>query len=126
VLIEEYFQKIEADITSYPYIFESHILKDKRSLYIGVIEGEIYFSDHSVLYFVEFVNVKEKAERYKYSYHYQNKDGKVIFRYDMAPHHREVKTFPHHKHVNSEKVINSLAPSLVKILDEIEGLLDKV
>jgi len=62
VLIEEYFQKIEADIASCPYIFESRVLKDKRSLYIGVIQGEIYLIDESVLYFIEFVNVKEKTE----------------------------------------------------------------
>ena len=119
MLIEEYFQKIEAAIASCPYIFESRVLKDKRSLYIGVIQGEIYLIDESVLYFIEFVNVKEKTERYKYSYHYQDKYEKILFRYDMAPHHNEVETFPHHKHVSSEKVIKASAPSLAKFLDEV-------
>jgi len=49
VLIEEYSQKIEAAIASCPYIFESRVLKGKRSLYIGVIQGEIYLIDESVL-----------------------------------------------------------------------------
>jgi len=124
VLIEEYFQKIETDIANCPYIFESLILKDKRSLYIGIIEGDVYFIDKSVLHFIEFVNVKEKTERYKYSYHYQDEDGKVIFRYDMAPHHIEIETFPHHKHLDSEKVIKSSAPSLTEIFNEIEDLLN--
>lgn len=124
MLIEEYFQKIEADIANCPYIFESRLIKDKRSLYIGIIEGEIYFTDESVLYFVEFVNVKEKAEKYKYSYHYQDRDGKVIFRYDMAPHHSEIETFPHHKHVNSGKVIKASAANLARALDEIEDLIE--
>jgi len=123
VLIEEYFQKIEADIANCPYIFESRILKDKRSLYIGIIEGDIYFIDESVLHFIEFVSVKEKTERYKYSYHYQDRDGKVMFRYDMAPHHIEIETFPHHKHINSEKVIKSSAPSLTEVFNEIEDLI---
>ena len=48
---------------------------------------------------------------------------KVVFRYDMAPHHKEIKTFPHHKHMGSEKVIESFAPTLGKVLQEIEGLL---
>jgi hypothetical protein len=48
---------------------------------------------------------------------------KVVFRYDMAPHHKEIKTFPHHKHLGSEKVIESLAPSLGEVLQEIEGIL---
>lgn len=125
MLIEEYFQKIESDITTCPYVFESRVLKDKRSLYIGIIEGEIYFTDESFLHFIEFVSVKEKIERYKYSYHYQDKYRKIIFRYDMAPHHREIETFPHHKHINSENVIKSSALSLAEVLDEIEGLIIK-
>jgi len=123
VLIEEYFQKIEADIANCPYIFESHILKDRRSLYIGIIEGDVYFIDESVLHFIEFVNVKGGTERYKYSYHYQDGDGKVIFRYDMAPHHTEIETFPHHKHMDTEKVIKSSVPSLTDVFNEIEDLI---
>jgi hypothetical protein len=42
---------------------------------------------------------------------------------DMAPHHKEIKTFPHHKHMGSEKVIGSLAPTLGEVLQEIEGLM---
>jgi hypothetical protein len=37
--------------------------------------------------------------------------------------HKEIKTFPHHKHLGSEKVIESLAPSLGEVLQEIEGIL---
>jgi hypothetical protein len=57
-----------------------------------------------------------------YAYHYPDKTEKVIFRYDMAPHHKEIKTFPHHKHLGSEEVIESLAPSLAEVLHEIEGI----
>lgn len=124
MLIEEYFQKIEADIASCPYVLESRIVKDKRSLYIGIIEGKIYFIDETVLYFIEFVNVKERTEVYKYSYHYQDGDGKLIFRYDMAPHHREIETFPHHKHVSSKEAIEASAPTLAKVLDEIGDLVE--
>jgi hypothetical protein len=41
----------------------------------------------------------------------------------MAPHHKEIKTFPHHKHLGSEEVTESVAPSLGEILQEIEGIL---
>ena len=123
MLIEEYFQSIEGYIADCPYIAESQIRKDKRSFYIGVVEGKIRFTDNSFLHFIEFVNVKEGVSRYKYSYHYQDKAEKVVFRYDMAPHHKEIKTFPHHKHLVSEKVIESLAPTLGEVFQEIEGLL---
>lgn len=123
MLIDEYFQEIETYITDCPSVIESHLIKDKRSLHIWIIEGQIYFMDGSVLFFIEFVNVKDKTERYKYSYHYQDKTGNFIFRYDMAPHHKEIKSFPHHKHFKSEKIIESSDPSLIMVLDEIEDLI---
>jgi hypothetical protein len=124
VLIEDYFQKIESDIANCPYIFESRIHRDKRSQRIGIISGEISFKDESILYFIEFINVKDKTERYKYSYHYQDRHGNLIFRYDMAPHHREIETFPHHKHVNSIRVTKASVPDIAKVLDEIVDLIE--
>ena len=38
MLIKEYFQEIESQIAGNPHVSESHILKDTRSLHIGVIE----------------------------------------------------------------------------------------
>jgi predicted RNase H-like nuclease (RuvC/YqgF family) len=37
-----------------------------------------------------------------YSYHIQ-KDGKMVRRWDNAPHWPEMETFPHHYHLNGEK-----------------------
>ena len=123
MLIEVYFQSIETSISDCPYVAESQILKDKRSFYIGIVEGKIRFTDNSFLHFIEFVSVKEGINKYKYSYHYQDKTKKPIFRYDMAPHHKEIKTFPHHKHLSSEKVVEAIAPTLCEVLQEIEVLL---
>jgi len=123
VLISEYFQKIESQIADCIYIIETSILEDKRSLHIGIIEGELFFIDESKLHFIEFVNVKKTVEVYKYSYHYQDRNRDLIFRYDMAPHHREIKTFPHHKHVHSNNVIEASAPTFVQVLEEISDLI---
>lgn len=119
MLTDDYFKQIESDIILCPYIVEYNISKEKRSLHIGIIEGRIVFIDGSVICFVEFVNVKEAIEKYKYSYNYQDKYRKTVFRYDMAPHHRKLQTFPHHKHLSSGEVINALEPDLKNILDEI-------
>ena len=59
MLIEEYFQSIGDHITDCPYVAESQIRNDRRSFYIGIVEGEIRFTDNSFLHFIEFVNVKE-------------------------------------------------------------------
>ncbi len=123
MLISEYFQKIESQIADCIYIVETSLVKDKRSLHIGIIEGELFFTDESKLHFIEFVNVKETIEVYKYSYHYQDLNGDLIFRYDMAPHHREIKTFPHHKHIRSNNVVEVSAPAFAQVLDEISDLI---
>lgn len=126
MLITEYFQKIESQIADCIHIVETSLFKDKRSLHIGIIEGELLFTDESALHFIEFVNVKETVEVYKYSYHYQDRNGDLIFRYDKAPHHRGIGTFPHHKHIHSNKVVEASAPGLAQVLDEIDDLLGQL
>jgi hypothetical protein len=123
VLINEYFQQIESQIASHIHILETSLLKDKRSAHIGIVEGELLFKDETVLHFIEFVNVKDSIQVYKYSYHYHDREGELIFRYDMDPHHREIDTFPHHKHVYPDALIKTSVPTLAKVLDEIDDLI---
>jgi len=123
VLIAEYFHGIESRILECIYVVESAIVKDQRSYHIGIIEGNIVFTDNSALHFIQFVNVKGGTELYKYSYHYQDSNGDLIFRYDMAPHHKELRTFPHHKHTERDKVIESACPTLEQVFDEIEYMI---
>lgn len=121
MLIEEYLQELEGAVAQAHFAVDVQLVFDKRSLYIAFIEGILAFLDGSTLHFMEFVNVKEKINKYKYSYHYQLNDS-LIFRYDMAPHHQEVDTFPHHKHTADGQVVNAAAPSLLDILEEIESM----
>ena len=95
MLIDEYFSYIESVISNTPTVLVTELVKDKRSPYIGFIEGKLYFQDGSLLQFVEFVNVKVSVERYKYSYHYQDEKEQLLFRYDMAPHYQDIAAFPH-------------------------------
>jgi hypothetical protein len=123
VLVEEYFREIEGSIADCPYVAKSYIEKDKRSFHVGIIEGRIEFTDGSLLHFLEFVSVKDEVNKYKYSYHFQAKNHQLIFRYDVAPHHKDIKSFPHHKHLGSGEVIAAAAPNLKEVLQEIETVL---
>ena len=52
-------------------------------------------------------------------------DKNLIFRYDNTEHHRKLNlpNFPHHKHDRREdNVINSNAPFLINVLEEIEQI----
>lgn len=80
-----------------------------------------YFSETQNLLrgsaFIENVDVKYEAK--------SKTVGLIhVFRYDNAPHHPEVPTYPHHKHIrDEEKVKQSKEIGLRDALSEIEGMI---
>lgn len=83
--------------------------------------ARLRFPDASQLKIAE----KLIAERYtiikaRYAYHYQRADGSLVFRYDNVPHHPEIKTHPHHKHIG-ESIVATEPPDLSEVLREIDA-----
>lgn len=101
MLIEEYFVHLERTFASCPQALQTTITKEKRALHLGFVKGTIVFSQGIELFLMEFVRTQPRLVKTKYRYHCQDANGKVLFRYDDAPHHR-VSTFPHHKHVRKK------------------------
>jgi len=61
--------------------------------------------------------------RINYAYTYIRNDQRV-FRYDNAPHHPEIVTHPHHKHIGQkDRLAPADQPNLGQIFAEIEALL---
>jgi len=61
-----------------------------------------------------------RAEVSKYSFHWQDQNGQLIARWDTAPHHPELPTFPHHIHDSAEENIQPhAAVSIADVLAEI-------
>jgi Family of unknown function (DUF6516) len=126
LLIEDYFQEVRDIIEACSVVQLSNINYDTRSIYRGFMRGEIEFSDGSVFYLREFVDVKTTLVREMYSYHYENASKNQIFRYDNTRHHKKLNlpNYPHHKHDGSEdNVMSSNAPMLADVLNEIARLL---
>lgn len=60
----------------------------------------------------------------KYSFHWQHPDGSLIRRWDNAPHHPEIASFPHHVHEGDElRVLEHEAVDIFGVLEEIEAVL---
>ncbi|MFB2976805.1 DUF6516 family protein [Microseira sp. BLCC-F43] len=126
MLIEDYFQEVRDIIEACSVVQLSNINYDTRSIYRGFMRGELNFSDGSVLYLREFVDVKTTLVREMYSYHYENASKNLIFRYDNTRHHKKLNlpNYPHHKHDGSEdNILTSNAPMLAEVLNEIARLL---
>jgi len=81
---------------------------------------KIEFIDKSVLFVKEY---HDELER-NYSFHWQDKNNKLIIRWDNAPHYPDQITFPHHKHI-SDKLLESQEISLGEVLQFIETEIKK-
>ena len=128
MLIEEYFVRLEQTLASYPHVLRTNLTKEKRALHIGFVKGIIEFSQDVQLFVMEFVRTEPRLEKTKYRYHCQTASGKLLFRYDNAPHH-QTNTFPHHKHVRTgakrETILASSPPSLETLCNEVLDIIEQ-
>lgn len=89
----------------------------KTGTEFAYIKLEILLKNSSKVYIREFVNAKQR----KYSLHWII-DTQTEIRWDNSPHHKSVRTHPHHLHLN-QNVFPSECSDPVTILAWIESLL---
>lgn len=119
--IESYFDRIDS-LIRHSYVIDDKVTYRRLTPTSGIIDGVLYFYNGSCLEFTESLRiVKGAVYKQRYRYHYRNGDVQ-IFRYDNAPHHPQLQTFPHHKHDESDQAIESAEVSLKVVLDEIAAL----
>jgi len=70
--------------------------------------------DDSQLYIKEYCSL----DNYLYSYHWQDQNGSMRIRWDNAPHHDDLRTFPHHKHI--PQLEESMEMNLEDVMKEIK------
>jgi len=118
-VINKNFADFEQTLADFFFITEQSVNKIRRGSEIGIIKGKLNFNEGS-LEFIEVVKFEsEQPEKVKYSYHYMDANKNLVFRYDNARHHKEISTYPHHKHIE-DKVFSSREPDIFQILKEIQ------
>jgi len=120
-VIEDYFLQVENILRDFPAIQAYELTKKVYNIHQGYIGGKITFDSGSSLEFIEVVDT-ERPAKIKYRYQYMDKSRSLVFRYDNAPHHPEIASFPHHKHI-PEHHLESKEPDLESVLFEITRLL---
>lgn len=90
----------------------------------AIFMAHVRFHDGSRLEIVEEVERAGRwdVRRIAYKFHYQQADGKLVFRYDNAPHHPHLSTFPSHEHIG-DSVVEAEAPDLAEVLRKIDTLI---
>jgi len=104
-------------VNDFKNIIKKYEIKDYKKF--GRAKGlvaKIEFIDGSVLHIREYIFLNSKR---KYSFHWQDKEGNLIVRWDNSPHHFHIKTFPDHKHIGN-KVFESEEICLEDVVKFIE------
>ena len=121
-MLDRYFTTVKSIIQNYSSIFTDFYSNTiPYDEFEGFIEGKITFLNGSTLDFGEVKNVKYNPKM-KYRYHYMDEDKNLIFRYDNADHHKEIATFPHHKHAPNG-IEESEEPDIEDIMKEITSII---
>lgn len=123
----DYFSEIQSLIRSSIFVENVDIEYEVKSRSIGIVHGILGMIDGSTFQFMELVNIKsDKMIRLKYRFHLMTVNDEMVFRYDNSPHHPEISTYPHHKHVKGEEVPRrSKEVGLKDVLLEIEEMLSR-
>ncbi len=115
-VISDYIFHLKESIDNVPGVLSETFTIDNRGDVVLYLKGEIVLADRSELHFKEYLVTIPKVKKIAYSYHYQDQEKKMIFRFDNAAHHPELENFPHHKHIGSG---SQTIPSTEITLDEI-------
>lgn len=128
-MIERYMNDLDVLISASPSIVDIDIIRrDIRDTGLektALFRYRIKLIDESLIEITERI-LEERGglTTTKYRYHWQTGSGKLIKRWDNAPHHPEIDTFPDHLHDGSEENVKSFRKmnALEILTDIINGL----
>jgi Family of unknown function (DUF6516) len=67
------------------------------------------------------VTASDRIQTVRYRIHWQQRDGQLKRRWDNAPHHRDVSTFPHHVHLGPAEHVGPSEPmTIMQVLALVE------
>ena len=123
-MIQRFVEDIEKTIASSSIVLSSNIQKYfGPALETVYLKGHLLIIDSSILEIGIFATKSRNTLSIdKYRLHYMNSTAQMLFRYDNAPHHPEIDSYPHHKHT-PDKIMPSSMPSLKDILNEISAII---
>jgi hypothetical protein len=101
-------------------IEDTQILTQRQDNRIMEFRMRLKLVDSSILEITE-IFVFDLNKR-KYSFQWMDENYGLKIRWDNAPHHRQITTFPHHKHIEQEDNIHeSEEPTVEEILELIRS-----
>jgi len=122
-VIEQYFNEIEIRLIESPQVVSYNIIRREIAPNDGKIRIQAFLDDGSYLEIFEYViERKGTLEFAKYSIHWQDRGGRLLRRWDNAPHHPGLPHAPHHLHYSDMRVEGISLPTFFEMFDTIEQL----
>ena len=125
--IDEYFDRIERQLLLSPVVLALQVREREERLQEGFIRLRATLYNGDLLEAFEFVVIApDGIQTRTYRIHWQREDRRLRCRWDNAPHHQEVATFPHHVHRDvAEHVEPSEPMTILKVLAFVESDLQR-
>jgi predicted AlkP superfamily phosphohydrolase/phosphomutase len=121
MLLDEYldlFRKAIAEFEKYGYADSVEIREEIRANKQAILNAKVVLIDNSILHIKEYIDAKYGINRVSYAYQYQDRVGRLIFRYDNAAH-RPALGFNEHKHSSDGTIYEAVLPDIFDLVDEI-------
>jgi len=115
----EYYLHLQDVIHAPPYVLRSDLRFEEIDTNECYIRGMLLLVGGFELHIAEYVVTEPDLSRPKCRYHLQSLSDELVTRWDNAPHHHSVSTFPHHRHDSQGKVHPTLPMSVSEVLDSI-------
>ncbi len=107
----DYLSWIKALIVVSPQVMQWQTVREEAQGDVGLFRYRLRLSDGGLLEMLEYFRIVEgHVNVTKYSFHWQDDEGKLLRRWDNARHHSEVATHPHHVHVGADDVVRPHEP----------------
>jgi hypothetical protein len=121
MLLRNYLNSLHKEIEkleNYGFMESVEVKEEIRAIKQALVTARIVFLNGSELHIKEYIDARYKIERVSYAYHYQDRDGICIFRYDDAVHKPALKS-REHKHTMDGSIVSADLPDISIIFEEI-------
>lgn len=124
-IIREHFDIFEAKLIESPVIVSYQILRQEIAASDGKLRVKAALSDGGSIELFEYVAESDRhIHLLKYSFHWQDAQGKIRQRWDNAPHYPNLPNAPHHVHSKNDSVREVMqVPDVFFVVGEIEKAL---
>jgi len=127
-MIREYLKRLEAVLASYQWVKTIHVLRcdiiETEQEQILTYRFRVVLEGNALLELMErVVNAKDEPESHTmaYRFHWQDRNGALIKRWDSAPHFPNLAGFPDHIHVGEGASVEPGKPiNCLRVLGEID------